>query len=82
MEIFDYICLVICCIHILFNFIDFIRGKLLGKKIDKLCEKCGEPIYVDSSVHECWNLFSSLPKDELTLIVGFIDYLRSGDKNG
>lgn len=85
MQIFDYICLGICCLHILFVIIEFCRGLVFGKKIDRLCTECGMPIYKDSSEHECWELFSSMPKDEVVLITQFIDFLRSrgsddGDK--
>lgn len=78
MEYYDYICLGVCCLHIIFVFIEFIRGKILGKKIDKICNECHMPIYSDEE-HECFDILKSLSKDEILLIRGFIDFLRKGD---
>lgn len=58
MKIYDYICLGFCCFHILFVIIEFVRGKILGKKIEKLCEKCGSFIFAGED-HICATVLDS-----------------------
>lgn len=76
MEWFDILslcaCVLACIIHAV---IDFIVSRRNGKKIDKLCKKCGLPIYDDMS-HSC-----PLSDDQLSALYDFVVSLRGKNNN-
>lgn len=78
MQIFDYICLGLCAFHCICFIYELIHGLILGKRIDKLCDKCGMPVYTDEE-HACLDIFNAMSADELKLVLSFIDYLRKED---
>lgn len=75
MDIFDYICLGICCFHVICLIYEFIHNLFIGKKINKLCEKCGLPVFSDTE-HDC-----ALSSHQIKKLYEFVNSVR-GDKNG
>lgn len=77
----EYILLTIHALLFVVCFIvELVKARKLNKTITKLCDKCNMPVY-EGEDHECFELFKSLSKDEVTLILGFVNYLR-GNRNG
>lgn len=66
MQYLDYICLAVCCVHIVSIVYEFIHNLILGKRINKLCDKCGLPEY-DGIEHKC-----QLTGEEISLLTQFI----------
>lgn len=66
------ICAGICLIHFI---VSLIVGYKQGKKIDRICDQCGFPIYKDEK-HEC-----VLSSEQLEKLVSFVFSIR-GDSNG
>lgn len=58
MSIFDYLCLIICVIHLFCIIYEFVHGIILGKKLDKICSQCGYPIYTGED-HICASVLDS-----------------------
>lgn len=76
MEYIEYICPIVCfVVCILHSIIQSIFSKIQGKKIDKLCEKCGLPVY-DGFSHDC-----SLSVEQLQKLFEFVSSLK-GDNHG
>ncbi|UPW41392.1 hypothetical protein [Dipodfec virus UA06Rod_17] len=76
--IIDYIeyicagcCALFCIVHLVVSLVCHYKQ---GKKIEKLCDKCGFPLYSDE-VHKC------LDQTQLLKLIDFVKSLR-GDDNG
>lgn len=81
----EYICPIVCfVVCVLHSLVEGVVMSKQNKRIDKLCEICGLPIY-DSIDHVCqtpvFKLASSLSNDELSIVCKFIEYLK-GEDNG
>lgn len=60
----------LCVIHVV---VDFVLARKNGKKLNKLCSKCGLPVY-DDIEHKCF-----LSDHQLTALYDFVLSLRGGD---
>lgn len=78
MKLFEYICLCISILHVLSIIAEIFKAKILGKKIERLCEKCGSFVY-DSIDHQCLDVASCLSSEDLKIVLGFVNYLRKED---
>ncbi|UPW40993.1 hypothetical protein [Sigmofec virus UA08Rod_5838] len=71
MQYLEFICPVLCAIFCIVHFIvEAILAHRQNKKIEKLCEKCGFPIYEDVS-HNC-----ALTSEQLQKLVEFVSSLK------
>lgn len=73
MQYIEYICLGLCSLHFL---VEFLFSLFQGRRISKLCNKCHMPV-IDNSAHYC----APLNESQLNKLVDFVKDLR-GDNNG
>lgn len=77
MEIFDYVCCGLCALHIFCYVFEFVRGLKLNKRIDKLCDNCGLPVYSEAE-HQCLDILKILSPGELSVLTKFVSFLNGG----
>lgn len=70
MDFLDYFCVAVCALHF---FVSFIQYLLSGKKIEKICNKCLQPV-LKGEDHVCSDVLSS---EQLELLIKFVSSLRS-----
>lgn len=67
--ILECVCVVACLLHAV---IGYIHSRRIGKKVDALCLKCGEPIE-EGVEHKC-----ELDDSQLSKLVDFINSVKGG----
>lgn len=75
MQYIDYICIGVCCFHFLLS---FFQSLFSGKKIEKICTKCLQPI-IKGEEHQCSDVLNS---EQLEALSRFVDLLVSSKKEG
>lgn len=69
MQYIDYICIGVCCLHFVVSLFQSLSS---GKKIERICNKCLQPI-LKGEEHQCSDVLTS---DQLDALVKFISSLK------
>lgn len=67
------LCVGVCILHLIIGVISAI---VQNKKISKICDKCGSPIF-EGEKHTC-----SLTYEELSALVAFVKDFKGDNENG
>lgn len=67
------LCVALCILHLIIGIISSISQ---NKKINKICAKCGSPVF-EGENHTC-----TLSYEELSALVAFVRDLKGDNENG
>lgn len=69
MQYIDYICVGVCLLHF---FVSFFQSIFSGKKIEKICNKCLQPV-LRGEEHDCGSVLTS---EQLELVVKLVESFK------